>query len=105
MKRNLLVTSLLASGVILAACGQNDGETANTGSAATGTAESPRADAPAAPAAAATAAQLTRVDFAVEGMTCGGCDGEDAALSARVSDGGRLTSILLGPILLRIRSS
>ena len=73
MKWNLLVTSLLASGVILTACGQNDGETADTGSTATGTAESPKADAPAAPAAAATPAQLTRVDFAVEGMTCGGC--------------------------------
>lgn len=71
MKRNLLVASLVASSVILAACGGNESEAANTGSAAAvASAETP---ATAAPAEAPAGAHLARASFAVEGMTCGGC--------------------------------
>ncbi len=75
MRRNLIVTSLLASGVLLTACGGNDGEAANTGGApgTAATAAAPDETAPAAPAGAPAPGQLARVNFAVEGMTCGGC--------------------------------
>jgi copper chaperone CopZ len=73
MKRNLLVTSLLASGVILTACGENEGEAVNNDAAPGAVAAAPGETAPAAAGDVSAPARLARVNFAVEGMTCGGC--------------------------------